>query len=293
MMKLLRSDFARLHTLFWIGIAVSAALGVICPTLSEWLNYKLVVFTDGMIGHISDGYDSLDYYFFTWVLFIVFFFALFCSCYTGTEYSDGTLRNKITAGHSRTDIYLSYFMTNAAVGCIYYTVYMAVGLCVGIPFLGKFEVFDKSEVVTYILCVYVIMIAFAGIFTMIAMLVSNKSIAVVLCICVIVILLLIPTYQTGNLQWKEYWEDDWTYAGVTYLAGTKCPYYIGGIRRALSVFLVDFLPGGPLLQFYSFSWLVFSDNIYLNPYVIFCGAAFFAVVPTVTGLRLFWKKDLK
>jgi hypothetical protein len=61
----------------------------------------------------------------------------------------------------------------------------------------------------------------------------------------------------------------------------------------ISVFLVDFLPGGPLLQFYSFEYLLESDNLYLKPLVMAAGALFFFLVMTVTGVSLFRKKELR
>lgn len=56
----------------------------------------------------QSGYPTaLDDRFFAYSFFIGILSAIFCSLFTGTEYSDGTIRNKIVVGHSRISIYLS------------------------------------------------------------------------------------------------------------------------------------------------------------------------------------------
>jgi ABC-type transport system involved in multi-copper enzyme maturation permease subunit len=294
MIRLLNANFARLcmNRLFRLGIVISAVLGVVLPTISRQLNVKLIQLTGGMIGQYVEG-SSLDYFCFTWVLFLVIFAALFCSVFVSTEYSDGTIRNKIAAGYSRTQIYLSDLLINMLAASILYSVYLLVDLAVGIPTLGGFQYFTMEKVFVYVVCMYLIMFAFSAIFTWISKLVSNPALSIIICIGIVVLLLLIAIRQTGNLQWKEYWQDDWQYAGVLHEAGTKNTLYVGGIRRMISVFLVDFLPGGPLLQFYSFEYLLESDNLYLKPLVMAAGALFFFLVMTVTGVSLFRKKELR
>lgn len=294
MMRLLRANLARLqkNQMFRIGVVITAAMGIICPTIGAQIERELVRLTNALLGQYVENL-WIDYFFFRWVLFVIFLFALCCSLYISTEYSDGTLRNKITAGYSRADIYLATFVTTAVAGCAMYSAWLIPQLCVGIPHLGFFHLFSTEEVAAYVLYLYAIMIAFAAIHTFLAMLVSNPTISVILCLGIVVILFLIPTIQTGNLQWKEFWPEEWNYAGMTYAAGSRCPFYVGGIRRSLSVFLIEFLPGGPAAQFYSLYYLIESDNYYLNPYVMFCGAAFFVIIPNIIGIRLFGHKELK
>lgn len=296
MYKLLDANFSRLHknVFFWIGILISVVLGVCLPTIAKGISTTLVERTNGMIsgGSLVFSEGSLDYFFFTWILFIVFYMALFSSVFTGTEYRDGTMRNKIVAGHSRTEIYISNFISSVVAGSIFYSVHMIIILAIGMSVTGGFLLFETREIVIYIICIYAIIIAFAGIFTLISMTVNHQALAVIMCICVVVVLLLIPIRQTGNLQWEQFWDEDTFVSGVTYLAGTENPLYVGGIRREFSAFMLNFLPGGSLLQWYSFSWLLYSDNIHLKPIIMLTGAAFFSFLTTVVGVKLFSKKDL-
>ena len=296
MVKLLNSHFARLqkNILFQIGILSGILLGAFC-TIGSRIGNWIFELTDGNVtlGLVTmDPYR--DFYFFTWVLFLVFFFALFCGFYMGTEYHDGTIRNKIAAGFSRTGIYLSNFIANAVSGCIFYTFYLIVSAVVGSITSGKFQIFSRKEIVVYVLCIYTLMIAFASVFSLVGMLVSNKAFALVICVCIVLVLVMISVKQMGSLQWQEYFDDEWNINGIIYEAGTKNPYYVGGVKRLVSTFFLNFLPGGAVMQFYSFSVLYqypWIDS--LNPYVMFGGAVFFTVVPTVVGVHLFHRKELR
>lgn len=232
------------------------------------------------------------------VMFLAVYFALQCSCFVGTDYFDGTVRNKIAAGYSRTDIYLANFIANAAAGCILFTIYIIPAWCTGRLYLGKLQVFIRSEMVIYILLLYVLMIALAGICTMVSMLISNEALAVILCIGIMVALLLLSIWLIWSLDAPEYFEpafegDDGTYIirGITYHAGDLNPYYVGGVQRALDKFLLNFLPGGAFMNF--FLYMNDTELFCMNVGICFLGAAFFAAVSTITGVILFKRKELK
>jgi len=297
MINLLAANIALMwsNMLFRVGIVFGAALGIVCPLGAE-LGFWLSELTNGTVslGLIAEK-PILDYYFYTWTIFLVFYFTLFCSFYVGTEYSDGTLRNKVIVGHSRSEVYLSNFIANTVAGFVFYSAYLLLTICIGFPMLGGFQIFKKGEVVVYVLCVYGIMAALASLYTLIGMLVSNKAIAIVICVCIALVLFLVPIFQTGNLQWEQYFPDDWNINGIDYAAGEVNPYYIGGIRRLLSLFFLDFLPGGPLVQFYNFSYLYnYGTHAYaLHPFIILMGIVFFVSVPMLVGMCLFKRKELK
>ena len=295
MYKLWNANFARLRmsATFRVGILVAAVLGLVCPTLGAWFSNKIVALTNGALGHYVEEGMSLDYFLFTWVLFLAVYFALHCSCFVGTEYSNGTLRNKIAAGYSRAEIYLTNFIANAVSGCVLYTIYLIADWCAGRLYVGKIQIFTQTEVLLYILCMYTLMIALAGIFTMAAMLIPNEAFSAIVCIGIMVVLLLIPVFQTGALHWEEYFEDEYMINGMTYTAGSLNPYYVGGIRRELSIFFMNFQPGGPLFDFYFFQGMLGEETFYIIPEIIYLGAVFFAVVPTMVGMVLFRRKELK
>lgn len=105
MSKLLSANFMRLKKdkFFWIGIIFMFAAGVLYPTMI----YRDVQKT-GIINTVDDAFCGCT-------LFIGVVMAVFCSLFIGTEYSDGTIRNKITIGHTRTALYLSNAIVSATV----------------------------------------------------------------------------------------------------------------------------------------------------------------------------------
>ncbi|MCR4648065.1 MAG: hypothetical protein K5776_03215 [Lachnospiraceae bacterium] len=62
---------------------------------------------------------------------MIVFFTLIVPIFTNMEYSDGTIRNKIIAGHSQKNIYLSYLLAYFTQALIMWGVYMAAGFLGG------------------------------------------------------------------------------------------------------------------------------------------------------------------
>lgn len=262
MIKLLRSDFSRLYRngMFRILLAASVIVGVICPLYGRRMLE--------IAGITIQGF-CLDYYFFRFANVIAFAVGVFCSFFVGIEYSDGTLRNKITVGHSRKAIYLANFITNAAAGCILYTVYMVVDLCVGLPLMGAFQRFGLREIITLILCAYGVMISLAAMFTMVTMLVSSRVFSFMICMCGLLAALFFGIHQLNMLSDAVFW--------------------MGESRRGITVFFLNFLPGSQLMEFFALQ----ADTGERNPYVMLGGSVFFVLVSTVFGIFVFRRKQLK
>ena len=82
--------------------------------------------------------NRIDNGFFGCALFIGIVMAVFCSLFIGTEYSEGTIRNKIIIGQKRGTVYLSNFITCSLVSVVMCMAFFIPYLCIGIPLLGFF-----------------------------------------------------------------------------------------------------------------------------------------------------------
>ena len=73
--------------------------------------------------------NRIDNGFFGCALFIGIVMAVFCSLFIGTEYSEGTIRNKIIIGQKRGTVYLSnfYYMLFGK-RCYVYGIFYSVSL---------------------------------------------------------------------------------------------------------------------------------------------------------------------
>lgn len=276
MNRLLSANFMRLrkNKCFFGGMILMAGYAVY---------YVLVNYAEKENGFIV----SLDEGLFGCILFVPVLLAVVCSLFSGTEYSDGTIRNKIIAGHRRRDIYLAGLITNIVAGEVLFTTYFVVYLCVGIPLLGTFES-NLGAILMYVLVAFMLVCALAAIFTMIAMLCANKAVVAVICILSAMVLLLMGSQILSRLSEPE------TYQPYVFSADgemtemgqeVKNPNYLEGTKRVAYEFLYDFLPGGQAIQC--------SAMKAKNPPVLALYSAIILLGTTTVGFLFFGRKDIK
>lgn len=277
MNKLLSAGFARLckSTVFWIEIIAM----LLFFTLVMTSNYRDV-------RNYGLSY-SLDVYFAGSFMIIGFFTATFASMFLGTEYSDGTIRNKLIMGHSRAAIYLSNLIVcfvSTVLVCLSHIVLTCV---MGIPMFG---LLTKPLINTLALIGTGIFItaAYSAIFTMIAMLISSKPLTVIACIFTCLALYFSAMSISMKLEEPEIssgytWDEE--KETLVPLQPYPNPDYLQGTKRAVYEFLYDFLPAGQGFQLArETATLKIQFPIYS---LVVTGAV------TAAGILVFRKKDLK
>lgn len=276
MNKLLSAGFARLKKdkVFWISVLLMAGLGIYMPISSYSFsqNYGQPVVLDSNI--------------FSHIILAPIVFSVFCSLFIGTEYSDGTIRNKIVVGHTRRAVYLANLIVCTAANLIIFAAYEAAYLCVGIPLLGFFQS-DLRTILLFTLCAAGICLAVSSILTLIAMLCHSKSITTVLCIIGMVILLFAGTYISSRLSQPE------TYSGYSYSVNGGLvdegeqpnPLYLRGTKRKIYEFLHDFLPSGQMAQCQEMN----SEH----PELLLLYSGIILIAASGAGLCVFRRKDIK
>lgn len=274
MSKLLPANFMRLKKdkFFWIGIAFMFAAGVFFPVM-RYADMKQT----GIINNIDNG-------FFGCALFISIILAVFCSLFIGTEYSDGTMRNKIVIGHRRASIYLANFITSAIVSIAMSIMFFLPYLCLGVPMLGFFEM-DMKLVLLFSLTTFTLSVAFSSIFTLIAMLCHNKANAAVICILLAFALLFSGLILNRMLDAPE------IIGGYTMGANGELVYgespnpkYLDGTKRELVQTIYDINPGGQATQ----CMLLKAVNIERLPIY----SLIIVILTTGAGVIFYKKKDL-
>ena len=279
MNKLLSAHFARLKKdkCFWICIIFMVFMAVFINIDSYLLmkNYNAVI--------------SLESPFFTYAILGSILLPVFCSLFLGTEFSDGTIRNKLIIGHSRSSVYLSSLIVCIMAGFLLCLIYMAFSFCTGIPLLGFFTSDISVQVILSTLgCSFILFIAFAAIHTFVAMLNQSKAITAVICILSVFLLIMIGTYINSQLNEPETW-GPYVYVSDTgewieEQAGPN-PFYVSGIKRDVYEFLTDFLPGG---QAASLSTLSAAPPGRMALY-----SGLITIGFTGFGVYFFQKKDIK
>lgn len=277
MSKLIFANFSRLRRdkVFWI-VAVSMLV------LSAFSMYNQSQYADpdsvNNISRINDIYFNL-------LPMIGFFYAIFISMFLGTEYSDGTIRNKIMIGHSRSSVYLANFAVCLA-GTV--TIYMAmlVGSAVGVYYFGMWQG-SAGEFIAYLVTGLFLTVALTAILTMISMLSTNKAITVVISIVVAIVLVLISISLYNILQEAEFTREFISMSEdgqVEFGPEIPNPAYVSGWERKLDEWLFQFLPTGQGILMAN-NEIKFPVNIVYSLIVI--------VLFNFAGIFAFRKKDLK
>lgn len=283
MSKLLYAGFARLKhdTCFWLILLVMAALGAILPVSSYHNMQYMQQFSDYEI------VIPLENTFTAYIPLIEIFSAAFCSLFIGTEYSDGTIRNKIFIGHRRTDIYLSNLIVCFAAECVICFAFIMANLCVGIPLLGFFQC-GSGMILGYAGCALVLCAAVTAIYTLIAMLSQNKAVAAVICTLGIVFMIFGGAYLNARITEPEVY-DAYTYidsaGNIEESEAMINPNYIGGTERVVYEFLNEFLPGNQTVLLWQ------GIAVHLWQMSLYSGVI--AVVVTGLGILFFREEDIR
>ena len=117
--------------------------------------------------------------------------AILLSLFPGTEFHDGTIHNKLIAGHRRGTVYLSQAITAAAAAVLLQLVYLVVSTAVFLPLVGHGKMtegftLDGGTLALLVLEGLLAGVAYAGIYTMVTMLLANRAAAAVVCLVVLV-----------------------------------------------------------------------------------------------------------
>ena len=236
----------------------------------------------------SRGLDrSLDYYYFRTMMYAGLLYAAFISLFVGTEFSDGTVRNKLVVGHSRRNVYISNLLTNylAITGLV---IAWLIGGMAGIPLFGLWEVGIKGWAIDSLVILYASFVS-ASIYTLLAHCNTSKASCAVVSILLEFVLLMASSYFYSALLEPEttYSFMEFSGQGVTKGDIIQNPAYISGMMRDVYEWIVRILPNGQIAKV----GLDFAD---LNGQgVMIAVAIVFSVIISFIGCILFEKKDLK
>ena len=262
------------YKLFWLGVILVAGYGIFncCSIYRALQKYE-------------EAYP-LDNCLLTFMPVIGIVLSVVVSMYLGTDYSDGTIRNKIMAGRSRNSIYTANFLTCSVIGMATYCLGLLSVVLVGVPLLGGIQA-EPFTVVKLFAVGLLLVLANAAIFNLIAMLVSNKAHSAVVSILLAFGLLFLAIYIFQMLSQPEMVEDWMMSAGDTEWTKrvVKNPQYVSGWKRKFYEFLIDFLPSGQGIQLASFA----EAHAYR---MAGCSVALIAV-SHIAGSRIFHNKNIK
>ena len=280
MRKLLSANVARLwkSRVFWGLEGFCFGFGVFA--------YSLVTYNTRNLGQGWLEYEAHSY-FYLWVLYIAVIIALFACFFIGTDYSDGTLRNKMIVGHSREEIYLSFLLTTFTAAFFFVLAYLLAVLLVGLPLSGRAVLTHVQAQPWRLLGCGLVIVEYAALFTMVSMLDSDKARNLVISLLIAVILIFSGMMAYGKLSAPELIQIvvPQSDGGILLKDGDPNPEYLTGGIRTVFVWLAAILPSGSMMlsldKNLSFDWR--------NPV---CAVALTTLL-NVIGIGVFKKKDIK
>lgn len=211
--------------------------------------------------------------------------AVFTGLYIGTDHSEGALRNRLVAGHSRREVYLSQLGVTAAAALAFTAAWLAGCGAVAL-FHRSFWQLKAGFTLCYILVAASSALALAALLTTVGMLTEKKSSAAVAAILLVVGLLLAATWLYSHLQEPEM-ESGLiiTANGMEWGEPTPNPRYVSGVLRQVCQALLAATPTGQVV--------LLGDLAVPHPAGSLLSSAGIVLVTTLAGTALFGKKDLK
>ncbi len=280
MRKLLSANFSRMRKsrIFWVLTAFCFLFGSFAYGLAA---YNVQVLGLGWMEFNAHAY------FYMQMLYIGAVIAVFSSFFLGTEYADGTIRNKLAVGHDRVSLYLSNLITIVTAGILFQLAYLLAVVLVGIPFAGLVSVTCVELQPWRLISCLLVTVEYGALFTLIPMLDSQKARGVLISLLVAGIVALAGMLVYGRLSQPEFETLAWVQADGSYILKERMPNskYLTGRIRTVFEWLNACIPSG--------SVMVSLDRNYTfdlrNPLCTVAGSALI----TVLGASLFRKKDIK
>lgn len=274
MINLINSNFIRLrkNKLFWLLIffSIALALFMIYTQYSDMKRYDEVIEVEQLMLNYS-----------TMIGVVI---AIFTSLFLGVEYSDGAIRNKISIGHKRLNIYLSNLIIVSIVSLFSYILFMIVVTAIGIPLFGKITM-SIPTLLKLIGCIFATILAYSSIFTFIAMMISNKTVTSIISIMLAFVMIFYSLMAFDRLSQPEYIDTLINNDGIQEIVKTKNRHFLKDDKKKLAQFSIDIIPAGQMYQLAGRSVpnLKVLPLYSLGEFIVFTGI----------GILLFKKKELK
>ncbi len=281
MIKLIKSNFSRLwkSKIFWLGMIFMFGMGI----------YAVFSRYTEVNKKPEYSYDMEDLLF-SGCMFMIVIAAVFIGLFIGTDYHNGTIRNKLIVGHTRTEVYFSNFIVCISALLIMHFAYFIPVIGVGFPLVGNSASADSLIKLTLISIAT--LISLCSIFLLISMLIHSKSNASVTAIIISVLFMMSAMMIQNKLDGPEYYEDyDYVYTDEEgtiheeHIDREKNYDYVDGTKRKVYEFLYDFLPGCQMLQI--------TQQNPENPESLPIYSFSIIVVTTACGIFFFRRKNLK
>lgn len=169
MTKLIRANIFKLikSKIFYVSIIFTALFSAyICA-----INFSMSIQDSEYRLYINNS-------FFTMYMIFPFVLSIFFSLFTGAEYENGALRNKIACGHTRENIYFSNLIFNVIFTLFLIIIHIAITLPINIILFKELSI-KIGEFIILIINAITATLLLTAIFTGISMNFQNKTVGAI------------------------------------------------------------------------------------------------------------------
>lgn len=282
MRNLISANFSRLFRskIYWIGMLFQFGLAVVAVS---------VRFHDMQVSP-EYAYPTADGLWFAGGMYLAIVLAVVISIWLGTDYSDGTIRNKLLVGHTRGEIYAANWVVCTVASLALHVIYIVVVAGLGCLLLEPFET-PVRMLMLLSLASLATVVAFSSLFVFLAMLIHNKANGAVVALLTALVLLIGGAYMYSMLNAPEYIETNFEMnVNGELVQGEPIPNpaYLRGVKRQVFSFMVEFQPAGQMLLYGMMEEELPENLVFLPVYSLLI-----TVLTSFGGYVFFRRKDLK
>ena len=275
MRRLLRAD---IHSLFldkvFIALAVfSFILGLTLPVL-------------GLVNEIRyNEYKDFEDYFFFFLPVFSLMISSYVSIFVGKSFDWGTVKNKITVGHSRRDIYLSFLIVSMVGTLVFIALFLIPYSVFGSLVYEDMSISFKALVLVLISAVLVLL-SVTAISVALMETIGSRVISMIVSLFVVFALLLIGNYAKELLNEPEMISNSMIMVDGAFQFADPYPNprFLAENKRWIYEALRDATLGGQMSQIMNME----CDWIRVSLYSVFS-----SILATLVGCIIFSRKDLK
>lgn len=175
--------------------------------------------------------------------YAVFAAAVLIPFFIGGDFTDGTLRNRLMTGYSRTSVYLANWLVSSAGVLLCAAANIAVCCTVGRVLLS--DGYSSVGRILFLLTLSLLsVLACCAVFTWISMLLAQKAFALAGCVLLVAMMVFVGGQLIDALNQEAFWQDYIvsTSDGYVMCDAYPNPLYVSGFRRQVYLFLYDLTP---------------------------------------------------
>ncbi len=286
MSKLVSANFTRLFKswVFRLYMIFSAGMSIFMIVMRYLEYHNNMEYYE----KLPVDYHTMDGIMFVGLMYVLFAVPVLVGNFVGTEYSDGTIRNKLIVGHKRIDIYLANLIVCTVGVLIGVILHLVINCTIGIAVCGM-EVLTVQKILELTLYMIIAFISVTALMVMFTMFVNSKAGASVTVLVVTMVMFVATLTISNKLSQPEYYEggkyfDEETQELVD-IEREKNPNYLTGTKRKVYQTIYDIIPVSHIYE------AAMSSTENANKFAGYDGIIL--VVTTALGIILFRKKDLK